>query len=164
MQTMGMRYHHTKTKGDLGVLCAKVDLVKKGYGLLLPLTEHAPFDLVAFRENIFLRISVKYRTMKEGAVGLRFSSVWVDRRQIHRVPIDKSAIDLVCIYCPDTELCYYVDPRRFRDAVNLRILPPKNRQQYSVHWASDFKELPPSVVRAAERRHARQDSNLRNPV
>ena len=41
-----MRVHHTKDKGDLGVLHAPVDLARRGYAVLLPLTEHAPFDLV----------------------------------------------------------------------------------------------------------------------
>ncbi|WP_180230119.1 hypothetical protein [Bacillus sp. AFS073361] len=33
--------HHTKSKGDLGVLKAQVDLYEKGYMILLPHTEHA---------------------------------------------------------------------------------------------------------------------------
>ena len=37
-------YHHTKNKGDLGVLKAQVDLYQKGYLILLPHTEHSPFD------------------------------------------------------------------------------------------------------------------------
>ncbi|MCZ2258066.1 hypothetical protein KSU66_06130 [Sporosarcina sp. G11-34] len=46
-------YHHTKNKGDLGVLKAQVDLHQKGYLILNPLTEHAPFDLVVYKENNF---------------------------------------------------------------------------------------------------------------
>ena len=38
-------YHHTKNKGDLGVLKAQVDLHQKGYLILLPHTEYSPFDL-----------------------------------------------------------------------------------------------------------------------
>ncbi len=33
--------HHTKDKGDLGVLKAQLDLFEKGYTILLPYTEHA---------------------------------------------------------------------------------------------------------------------------
>ncbi|HDR4901174.1 hypothetical protein OCF11_05865 [Bacillus cereus] len=35
-------YHHTKTKGDLAVLKAQVDLYEKGYMILTPQTEHSP--------------------------------------------------------------------------------------------------------------------------
>ncbi len=39
--------HHTKDKGDIGVLKAQADLYQKGWITLNPATEHAPFDLVA---------------------------------------------------------------------------------------------------------------------
>jgi len=39
--------HHTKEKGDLGVLKAQLDLFEQGFLILNPVTEHAPFDLVA---------------------------------------------------------------------------------------------------------------------
>lgn len=44
-----MVQHHTKDKGDLGVAKAYADLVGKGFDVLLPTTEHAPFDLVAHK-------------------------------------------------------------------------------------------------------------------
>lgn len=27
--------------------------------------------------------------------------------------VDKEEIDVYCVYCPQTELCYYVDPEDF---------------------------------------------------
>ena len=33
--------HHTKVKGDLGVLKAQVSLYEQGYLILQPVTEHA---------------------------------------------------------------------------------------------------------------------------
>lgn len=52
--------HHTKHKGDLGVLKAQVDLYQKGYMILYPQTEHAPFDLVIYKDNQFkgFRLSI----------------------------------------------------------------------------------------------------------
>ncbi len=52
--------HHTKNKGDLGVLKAQVDLCSKGYLILTPLSEHSPFDIVAYKNGEFIRIQVKY--------------------------------------------------------------------------------------------------------
>jgi len=48
-----MRYHHTKNKGDLGLVQAMADLAEKGWSILVPLTEHEAFDLVAHRDGRF---------------------------------------------------------------------------------------------------------------
>lgn len=60
--------HHTKDKGDVGVAKAYCDLVEKGYIVLFPSTEHAPFDLVAYDGSKFIRIQVKYRSAVEGCL------------------------------------------------------------------------------------------------
>ena len=59
-----MRIHHTKNKGDLGVLKAQLDLYEKGYLTLIPNTEHSAFDLVAYKDGTFKRVQVKYRASK----------------------------------------------------------------------------------------------------
>jgi hypothetical protein len=140
-----MRYHHTKNKGDLGVVMAMADLTAKGWIVLTPLTEHAPFDLVAYQESRFLRVQVKYRTAKNGVLTFSMSTCWADRHGVHSVPIDKSAIDVMVIYCPDTRECYYVDPMAFRKRVCLRIAPTKNAQSKGVVWAKDYVEIPAPV-------------------
>ena len=67
--------HHTKGKGDLGVLKAQIDLFEQGFMVCWPLTEYAPFDLVAYRQGRFRRIQVKYRSLDiSGAIQIRFSS------------------------------------------------------------------------------------------
>jgi hypothetical protein len=140
-----MRAHHTKSKGDLGVLHAQVDLAEKGYGVLLPLTEHEAFDLVAYKEHTFYRVQVKYRRAVNGLLGVALKSNWSDRRGVHVIPVDKASIDVLCIYSPDTNACYYVDPSRLACAVYLRISDTKNRQRKRVLWARDFVEFPKSV-------------------
>lgn len=161
-----MRLHHTKNKGDLGVLYAQLDLAKKGWTVLLPLTEHAAFDLVAYRDGRFLRVQVKYRAAVNGVVIAPMKTCWADRHGVHSVPIDRSSIDLMCLYCPDTESCYYVDPRIVRGHVGLRLQPPRNSQVKHVRYAADFTEIPegcgvsnPSttpLVEAALVRHSRE--------
>jgi len=56
-----MASHHTKDKGDLGVLKAQIDLFEQGFTIFVPLTEHCPFDLVAYKDGEFRRVQVKYR-------------------------------------------------------------------------------------------------------
>jgi hypothetical protein len=60
-----MYKHHTKSKGDLGILKAKLDLFEQGYLILNPETEHAPFDIVAYKKGNFRRVQVKYRKLKK---------------------------------------------------------------------------------------------------
>jgi len=61
-----MRIHHTKNKGDLGVLKAQADLAEQGYMVLLPLTEHHAFDLAIYKDGVFKRVQVKYRSAYQG--------------------------------------------------------------------------------------------------
>ncbi|PEB51618.1 hypothetical protein CON65_20590 [Bacillus pseudomycoides] len=136
-------YHHTKTKGDLGVLKAQVDLYEKGYMILIPHTEHSPFDLVVYKEGIFKRVQVKYRELNErGILEIRFRSSYSNANGVVIKNVDKEEIDIYCIYCPQTDLCYYFDPKSFHKSISLRIDPPKNYQEKNVHFADYYRELP----------------------
>ena len=135
--------HHTKSKGDLGVLKAQVDLFEQGFTICVPLTEHSPFDLVAYRNGEFTRVQVKYRALDStGALQVRFATCWADRNGTHTVPIDKNEVDLYCVYCPDTDQCYYLDPRKFDSNASLRVKAPKNGQAKRVNFAADFRRAP----------------------
>jgi len=135
--------HHTKSKGDLGVLKAQVDLFEQGFTICVPQTEHAPFDLVAYKNGEFRRVQVKHRALnKNGVLDIKFVTCWADRHGIHSVPIDKGEIDLYCIYCPDTDRCYYLEPHRYCSNVSLRVKAPKNCQTKRVHFAADFRRAP----------------------
>ena len=142
-----MRQHHTKTKGDLGLLHAMADLGAKGWGILVPITEHESFDVVAYRGDRFLRVQVKYRAAVNGLVVVPLSTCWADRKGTHTSPIDRTSIDVLCVYCPDTNRCYYVDPSTVATShLYLRIAPTRNYQVKHVTWADDCLELPATVV------------------
>jgi hypothetical protein len=135
--------HHTKEKGDLGVLKAQLDLFEQGFIILNPVTEHAPFDLVAYRNKEFKRIQVKYKSVdKLGALTVHFRSCWADKNGTHMQQVDKEEIDLYCVYCPDTDECYYLDPKDFNRSVTLRVEKPKNNQTANVRLAADFRGVP----------------------
>jgi hypothetical protein len=138
-----MTPHHTKTKGDLGVLKAQVDLFEQGFTICLPQTEHSPFDLVAYKDGKFRRVQVKYRALDEtGALMVKFTTCWADRQGTHTSPIDKNEVDLYCVYCPETDQCYYLDPKKFGSNVSLRVETPKNSQVKRVNFAADFRRAP----------------------
>ncbi|MBO1579343.1 MULTISPECIES: group I intron-associated PD-(D/E)XK endonuclease [Bacillus] len=135
-------YHHTKTKGDLGVLKAQVDLYEKGYMILIPHTEHSPFDLVIYKDGLFKRVQVKYRELNEkGMLEIRFRSSYSTKNGVAIKNTDKEEIDIYCVYCPQTDLCYYFDPKVFCKSISLRIDPPKNHQQKNIKFADDYREI-----------------------
>ena len=138
-----MQSHHTKDKGDLGVLKAQLDLFEQGFTLFVPLTEHCPFDLAAYKDGNFRRVQVKYRSMsRSGRIEVKFSTCWADRLGTHTVPTDKDEVDTDCVYCPDTDECYYLDPRQFGSSVPLRVEASKNSQKLNIDFAPDFRGVP----------------------
>lgn len=141
-----MAVHHTKDKGDLGTAKAHADLVEHGYMVLFPATKHAEFDLVAYRDGTFHRVQVKYRSARLGSVSVNFRSVWADRHGTHMRPSDKSQVDVLCIYCPETDECYYLRPRDHGQSVTLRVTPSKNGQAAGVQMASGFRAFPSAAV------------------
>jgi hypothetical protein len=141
--------HHTKDKGDLAVAKVQADLVERGGTVLQPFTEHAPFDLVAYVDEAFYRVQVKYRTMKGGSVSVPFKTSWADRHGVHTRPMPMNEVDVVAIYCPDTRETYYIDPRTFRGSATVRIEPSKNNQAFRVVRAADCAVFPPPHVRGA---------------
>lgn len=140
-----MKKHHTKNKGDLGVLKAQLDLYEQGYTILTPLTEHESFDLVAYKDGEFKRVQVKYRALNDkGVLAVAFESSWADKNGTHRQRVDKKEIDIYCVYCPETDECYYFDVRINEKAVSLRIEPSKNNQKKNVRLAKDYRTIPTS--------------------
>jgi hypothetical protein len=135
--------HHTKDKGDLGVAHAIGDLADQGFVVLVALTEHAPFDLVGYRAETFVRVQVKYRALSaNGTIEVQFRSTWSDSKGRHVRVLNKEDIDVICVYCPDTRTCYYIDPKQFGRSVTLRVTPSRNRQERRVSPAAAFREVP----------------------
>jgi hypothetical protein len=125
-----VRAHHTKDKGDVGVAHAIADLADPGFLVLTVLCEHAPFDVVGYRNDTFVRVQVKYRALSaNGTLDVQFRSSWSDSKGTYVQALDKRDVDVVCIYCPDTRACYYVDPKGFGRSVSLRVTPSRNGQE-----------------------------------
>lgn len=137
-----MREHHTKNKGDLGVLKAQVDLYQKGYLILTSNSEHVEFDLVAYKNGKFKRIQVKYRAAINDVISVPFKTCWADKNGTHTQDYDKNEIDLMCVYCPDTDKCYYIDPKRVGKNLNLRLSTPRSYQKKGIHMAEDYLDVP----------------------
>jgi len=136
-------FHHTKTAGDLGVLKAQLDLYQKGYIVSVPLTEHAPFDLVITKKGVSQTVQVKAPSLsKDGALEVRFRSSWTDRNGSRYVEVDKTSVGIYCLYCLGNDTCYYLRPTDFGKSVSLRVKMPKNNQSKHVNLADSYREVP----------------------
>lgn len=134
--------HHTKEKGDIGVLKAHADMAEKGYKILTPLSEHLPFDFVAYKDNRLIRVQVKYVSINNGTMDIDLRSQWSDRHGIHINPPNKSEIDLVCVYCPDKQKCYYINMKEIKsNQFILRVNKPINNQKKGVHLAENYEHI-----------------------
>lgn len=135
--------HHTKVKGDLGVLKAKIDLYQKGFLILTPETEHSPFDLVIYKDNIFKRVQVKYRELIDGKVEIRGCTSWADKNGSHTRRYDLAHIDVFCIYVPSLDKCFYFQSNMFagNKTLNFRVEAPKNNQN-NFRLISDYSGVP----------------------
>jgi hypothetical protein len=137
-----MIFHHTKNKGDLGVLKAKCDLFEKGYLTLSPDSEHCPFDIAIWKDGEFKTVQVKYREANDGKIDINFRSAYSTKNGVQSKPVNKSYIDLYCIYCKDTDKCYYFDPKLFKKSATFRVETPKNNQTKGINFLEDYCEVP----------------------
>ena len=138
-----MKLHHTKTLGDLGVLKAQLDLFQKGYWVSIPLTEHAPFDLVITKNGFSKTVQVKARSLNSrGSLEIPFRQSYSTSQGVQVRHWEKAEIDIVCVFCPQTDDCYYFDPNLYEKAITLRVKAPKNNQTQGINFVDDFREVP----------------------
>ena len=134
--------HVTGDKGDIGVAKAIGDLITKGFMVLTPIASTAPFDLVAYKNNKFLKIQVKYRTInKRGVIEAKLRRSIITNFYVKTRKMLPSECDVLCIYCPDTGKCYYIKRDSFDETVILRLNPTKNNQKRGVKLAFDYENL-----------------------
>ena len=102
--------HETTSKGDIGVARATADLIEKGLDVLSPINSSSPFDLVAYKGTRFWRIQVKYIKINNGTIKIDIRRNTITNKKITSTP--NLEVDVICVYCPDTQLCYYIKTKK----------------------------------------------------
>jgi len=102
--------HHTKEKGDIGNLKIASDLAGKGLKVLVPLSEHLPFDLVAFDQESgkLYKIQSKYKKVARGKIAVNLRTSYATREGSFSNRYESEAFDVLAIYCPDVDLVFYI--------------------------------------------------------
>lgn len=136
-----MKKHHTKDKGDLAVAKCAVDLTTKGYVVLSPLfSEHQKFDLVAYKNNIFYKIQVKYSS---GGVCLS-KIIWSSKSAIHSISYEDTDFDYYCLYLKEKDVCIY--PSIKFKGKTIHCSPPYNNGQSGYYFYEDFLDFTDDAV------------------
>ncbi len=140
----GMR-HHTKDKGDLAVGRVIADLLGHGIQVLLPISEHLPFDLVAVSPSSreLSRVQVKYVSAKKGFMLLGLRSSHADRHGVYNKRISLDEVDAFAVFCPESDTVYYVRrdeiPADLQTRLFLRLKPSRNGQVKRTRPAGNFE-------------------------
>ncbi|AFY32474.1 group I intron-associated PD-(D/E)XK endonuclease [Calothrix sp. PCC 7507] len=126
--------HHTKDKGDLAAAKVIADLVEKEYSIFVPVvTEHAPFDLIAYKDGKCYRIQAKYSA--NNCVSNR--STWADRNGNHQKKYQLNDFDFYGVYLPDLNKVVY--PSIKFGGCRIRSTPPKSPNPF--YWWEDFRDF-----------------------
>lgn len=137
--------HERKMKGDIGVAKAIAELTVSAFNVAIPLSEHQKYDLLAEKNGEVYRIQVRYSTASNGVIRVKLKSCWNDRSGTHYIKKKMGDYDLLVIYCPDTDKCYFVREEEITqtDVFSLRFDSPKNNQKTGIRKAEDY--LVPSM-------------------
>ena len=140
--------HHTKEKGDIGVTVIIADLSKKGFKILTPLSEHLPFDIVAYNveKDKFYKIQCKYSSKTEaGVVNVKLISSYSTKNGCSSTRYKFNSFDVIAVYCPETDCVYYLNSDftdKYKNSIKLRLEPARNGQSSDVNLAIDFIKFP----------------------
>ncbi|MBD2254409.1 group I intron-associated PD-(D/E)XK endonuclease [Nostoc parmelioides] len=126
--------HHTKDKGDLAAAKVIADLVEKEYSIFVPVvTEHAPFDFIAYKHGKFYRIQAKYSANNF----VSNKSTWADRNGNHQKKYKPDDFDFYGIYLPAIDKIVY--PSIKFGGCCIRTTPPKSASPF--YWWEDFTDF-----------------------
>ena len=127
-------------KGDIAETQAVAELVKRGYAVSTPVSDHCPYDLVLDREGELQRVQVKHALFGEERNELRCS---LKRSNPNASGTNDSyytedEIDAYLLYCRKNDSLYWID---FEDAPNSRIVLrfDSATDHPRIRWAEEYE-------------------------
>lgn len=130
--------HITHDKGDLGVIKVQAKLIEMEHQIFVPISSASPYDLIVLIGNEFKKVQVKYVTSKNNCITISTRRAIRNGNAKYCTNTD---IDILAIYCPCTNECYFLYKDTYIEAVSLRLTIPKNNQIKNIRMANDFTKL-----------------------
>jgi hypothetical protein len=132
----------TANRGDIGVIKIMENLIQQSIAIFIPFSASLPFDIVAYTNNKFYKIQVKYRKL---GTNKKILAIYADRSAICNSHITRKNytdddFDVLAVYCPDTNQCYFIPKNTFNTrCIHLRLTAPENKQHAGIiRYAKDF--------------------------
>lgn len=123
--------HIKKEKGNIATAKVIADLTEKGYTTFTPtISEHLPFDVLAYKDGQFYRIQAKYSSNG----GIHNKTNWNDRNGTHTKKYSDTDFDYYGIYLPDIKLVVY--PSIKFGGKSIRTDIPNSATPF--YWWEDF--------------------------
>lgn len=129
----------TSKKGDIAVAKTIADLTVKEYNVLVPISEHLKFDLVAYKDNRFYRIQVKYSA--ENPHIIRNSTTRQSSGQTIITKYTDDDFDYYAIYLRDKD-CVVYPSVKFKGSFIRTELPTLERTvNGGFYWYEDMLDF-----------------------
>src|SRR5690242_16128573 len=98
----------TKLKGDIAEQAAILHALKRGWGVLKPIGDRLPYDLVFDVEETFIKIQVKYAWLHESSGNYVVDNrrTKTNRRLMLRSAYKPSDFDFALVYIEKLDLFY----------------------------------------------------------
>lgn len=135
--------HHTKDKGDIGMVVVLADLVRNNWIVSLPLQEHAPYDLVATKGSVIRRVQVKFRTEdKYGAIAVSLRNCWGNMKgTVRSKRYSSEDVDTFAVTNGNVIAYINMDELKRMETFTIRLRPAKNNQKVNCRFAEEYALL-----------------------
>jgi len=106
---------NTKIKGDIAEQAVALQALKRGWGVLMPIGDRLPYDLVFDVEGVLVKIQVKYAwfDQKRGNYVIDVRRTKTNRRQMVRANYSLGDFDFAVIFLEDLEVFYVINFETF---------------------------------------------------
>lgn len=148
-----MNKHHTKFKGNIGLVKTISDLTEKGFSVSIPISEHQHYDIILDINNVLLKVQCKYST--KGYIKRAMSFVNSNGKSTYR-NYKISDFDLYSLYLPNIDKCVYIPNTNEFISINIRTEHPKTYHSH-YYWWEDFLD---PLIKKMPNKHTIKDYNI----
>ena len=155
----------TDQKGATAELAIATEAVRLGFGVLRPLSDGHPYDLIFDIAGRLVRVQCKWARRRGDVVRIQASRCRrVAGGGLLRRSYSAEEVDFVGAYCPDTDACYAVpiDEVPPSGSLHLRLARARNGQIAGLHFASEYSLG--AIAQLEERRHGMAEAVGSSPT
>jgi prevent-host-death family protein len=130
----------TDQKGSIAEIAIAHAAIRLNIGVFKPLNNGERYDLVFDLRPRLVRVQCKWASKDGDTVVVRCRSCRRSANGFVRRAYSPNEVDAIAAYCEELDQCYYLPIERFsgRNAVHLRLVPPRNHQRAGINWADAF--------------------------